>query len=107
MSHAYPGNRPDVTQFAAMIDLLVARYTAVATADPRAPRPPGGRPQMTVIFDAGQNSQADFAYLGRHQAGVRRLGAALRLPGFARPSRHRPQHRGHRPVRGRRRLGGW
>ncbi|MBA3575246.1 MAG: transposase, partial [Pseudonocardiales bacterium] len=32
VSHAYPGNRPDVTQFATMIDLLMGRYTAVATA---------------------------------------------------------------------------
>jgi transposase len=28
VAHAYPGNRPDVTQFAAMIDLLVSRHTA-------------------------------------------------------------------------------
>ena len=45
VSHAYPGNRPDVTQFATMIDLLVARHTALAAAlggapaDPAAPRP--------------------------------------------------------------------
>ncbi len=64
VSHAYPGNRPDVTQFAAMIDLLVARYTAVATAGPEDATAAGSAaPQMTVVFDAGQNSVAHFAHL--------------------------------------------
>jgi transposase len=64
VSHAYPGNRPDVTQFAAMIDLLVARYTAVATPGPEgAPATGRAGPQITVVFDAGQNSQANFAHL--------------------------------------------
>ena len=64
VSHAYPGNRPDVTQFAAMIDLRVARYTAVATAGPEGATAAGrAGPQMTVVFDAGQNSQANFAHL--------------------------------------------
>jgi transposase len=64
VSHAYPGNRPDVTQFAAMIDLLVTRYTAVATAGPGSATAAGrAGPQMTVVFDAGQNSQANFAHL--------------------------------------------
>jgi transposase len=63
VSHAYPGNRPDVTQFTTMIDLLVARYRAVATgvgATTATATPP---PQMTVVFDAGQNSVANFAHL--------------------------------------------
>ncbi|MCA1681720.1 MAG: IS1634 family transposase [Actinobacteria bacterium] len=60
VSHAYPGNRPDVTQFATMIDLLVARYTAVATG---AGGTTATEPQMTVVFDAGQNSVANFAHL--------------------------------------------
>jgi transposase len=63
VSHAYPGNRPDVTQFATMIDLLVARYTAVATAGPEAATATVTPPQMTVVFDAGQNSVANFAHL--------------------------------------------
>jgi transposase len=58
VSHAYPGNRPDVTQFAAMIDLLTARHAALAT-ETGAPRPA----EMTVVFDAGQNSVANFAHL--------------------------------------------
>ncbi|MCJ7754745.1 MAG: IS1634 family transposase [Thermoanaerobaculales bacterium] len=57
LSHAYPGNKPDVTQFPHMISTLAARHTALAAAT--------GRPdtEMTVVFDAGQNSQANFAVL--------------------------------------------
>ena len=75
VSHAYPGNRPDVTQFATMIDLLLARHTALAAAlggnpdHPAATTPsvnattPQMTPQMTVVFDAGQNSAANLAHL--------------------------------------------
>jgi len=58
VSHAYPGNRPDVTQFATMIDLLAARHTALATHT-GAPTPA----EVTVVFDAGQNSVANFEHL--------------------------------------------
>lgn len=58
VSHAYPGNRPDVTQFATLIDLLVARHAALAD---RAGA--GQRAEVTVVFDAGQNSVANFAHL--------------------------------------------
>lgn len=58
VSHAYAGNRPDVTQFTTMIDLLVARHGALAQ------RVAGSEAaQMTVVFDAGQNSQPNFAHL--------------------------------------------
>ena len=58
VSHAYPGNRPDVTQFAAMIDLLTARHAMLAEqAGAASPA------EMTVVFDAGQNSVANFAHL--------------------------------------------
>ena len=74
--HAYPGDRPDVTQFATMIDLLVARHTALAAAldtEPTGTTPPQtSPPQMTVVFDAGQNSGGNFAYLagtGLHYIG--------------------------------------
>jgi transposase len=72
VSHAYPGNRPDVTQFATMIDLLLARHTALAAAlagnpdDPAVTTPSASArtaPQMTVVFDAGQNSAANLAHL--------------------------------------------
>src|ERR1700681_828552 len=51
--HAYPGNRPDVTQFPAMIDQLRGQYETITAA---AGVPPGGGADMTVVFDAGQNS---------------------------------------------------
>ena len=66
--HAYPGHRPDVTQFPAMIDQLLARYQAVTAAA----GVPAGDPDMTVVFDAGQNSAANFAHLagtGLHYIG--------------------------------------
>jgi transposase len=57
LSHAYPGNKPDVTQFPDMISTLAARHAGLAAA--------AGHPdtEMTVVFDAGQNSQANFALL--------------------------------------------
>ena len=58
VSHAYAGNRPDVTQFAAVIDLLVARHAAVAEHPG-----PSGASEITVVFDAGQNSTANFTHL--------------------------------------------
>ena len=57
--HAYPGDRPDVTQFPAMLDQLKTQYEAVcaaAGADADAA-------DVTVVFDAGQNSEANFAHL--------------------------------------------
>jgi transposase len=54
--HAYPGDRPDVTQFATMIGQLASQYEAIAAAA-------GGGTDMTVVFDAGQNSAGNFAYL--------------------------------------------
>ena len=38
--HAYPGNRPDVTQFPTLIDHLAQRYRTL----PGGPSPPTGRP---------------------------------------------------------------
>jgi transposase len=46
ISHAYPGDRPDVTQFATVINQLVARYQQVA----------GTLESLTIVYDAGQNS---------------------------------------------------
>ena len=54
--HAYPGDRPDVTQFPAMVDQLRGQYEAICAAA----APAAG---MTVVFDAGQNSEANFAHL--------------------------------------------
>ena len=62
LSHTYPGNRPDVTQFPLMLTELCARYTAYTTTA----QVPG---QVTVVFDAGQNSTANFADLRAAQIG--------------------------------------
>jgi len=78
--HAYPGNRPDVTQFPTLIDHLAARFThltatATATATDTDTADGGGQapaPAMTVVFDAGQNSEANFTHLasrGLHYIG--------------------------------------
>lgn len=64
--HAYPGDRPDVTQFPAMIGQLVARHEAITAACGQQ------LAEMTVVFDAGQNSEGNFAYLagtGLHYIG--------------------------------------
>jgi hypothetical protein len=68
VSLAYPGNKPDVTQFATVIDLLRARHAALAEqAGAHAPV------EMTVVFDAGQNSAANFAHLA--DTGLRHVGS--------------------------------
>ena len=67
--HAYPGNRPDVTQFTKMIGQLRGQYEAITAAIPATA--PGGT-DMTVVFDAGQNSEDNFAFLagaGLHYIG--------------------------------------
>jgi transposase len=67
--HAYPGDRPDVTQFPVMIDQLLAQYQAVCAAA----GVPAGPADMTVVFDAGQNSGANFAHLA--SAGLGYIGS--------------------------------
>ena len=56
--HAHPGDRPDVTQFPAMVDQLRGHYEAICAAAATAPAA-----DMTVVFDAGQNSESNFAHL--------------------------------------------
>ncbi len=63
LSHTYPGNKPDVTQFTTMIDTLRARHAHLG-GDPAA---------VTVVFDAGQNSVANFAHLA--ETGLRFVGS--------------------------------
>src|SRR5216683_5098068 len=50
VSHAYPGNRPDVTQFPNIVEELVARFSMLA----------GDVGALTLVFDAGQNSADNF-----------------------------------------------
>ncbi len=54
LSRAYPGNKVDVTQFAAMVEELSRRYTSAL----------GGPGAATLTFDAGQNSEPNFTRLG-------------------------------------------
>ncbi len=46
LSHAYPGDRPDVTQFPRLIDELTTRFAQLAT----------DVAELTLVYDAGQNS---------------------------------------------------
>ena len=66
---AYPGDRPDVTQFPDMIDQLKDRYEAVCAAAGA----DAGAAEMTVVFDAGQNSEANFAHFA--QTGLHYIGS--------------------------------
>jgi transposase len=62
LSHAYQGNRPDVTQFSAVIDELVARFGMLARASDT----------LTVVYDAGCDSadgQADVQASPLHFVG--------------------------------------
>ena len=59
--HAYPGDRPDVTQFPGMIDQLKSQYEQVCAAAGRSAE----AADMTVVFDAGQNSEANFAHVAK------------------------------------------
>jgi transposase len=46
VSHAYPGNRPDVTQFPEVVAELVARFGSMAEKGS----------ELTLVYDAGQDS---------------------------------------------------
>jgi transposase len=53
LSHAYPGDRPDVTQFPDMVAELMKRWGALAAeAD-----------NLTLVYDAGQDSAANQALI--------------------------------------------
>ena len=60
VSHAYPGNKPDVTQFQAMVNELVGRFRALQgdEADREDER-------LTLVYDAGQNSDDNYELLDR------------------------------------------
>ena len=51
--HPYPGDRPDVTQFTGVLDELIGRWSGL-----------GGDPsELTVVYDAGQNSEDNQTHL--------------------------------------------
>ncbi|MHB1501879.1 MAG: IS1634 family transposase, partial [Candidatus Dormibacteria bacterium] len=68
--HAYPGDRPDVTQFPEMLSVLRRRYEAIVAARGQAVGP---STDMTVVFDAGQNSEDNFAHLA--ESGLHYIGS--------------------------------
>jgi transposase len=53
VSHAYPGDRPDVTQFSRLLDELTARYRQL-TNSPE---------DLTLVYDAGQNSATNHEHV--------------------------------------------
>jgi transposase len=59
ISHAYPGDRPDVTQFPTVVDELVTRYRDLVT----------GVESLTVVYDAGQNSTDNHELVESHGIG--------------------------------------
>ena len=87
-SHAYPGNRNDVSQFTTVLDELTARYGALFDTHGASEGKTTQTP--TVVFDAGQNSAANFAHLA--ESGLHFVGS---LPPsdfpdlLATPKRHR------------------
>ena len=84
--HAYPGDRPDVTQFPAMIDQLLTQYQAVTAAA----AVPGRRRGHDRGLQRRPEQRGQLRPPGRHQPALHRVGAHLRLPGPDRPARPRP-----------------
>jgi transposase len=69
VSHAYAGNKPDVTQFPILVNELVTRFEALA----------GRCDDLTLVFDAGQNSAENYELLD---------GSGLHFVGSLPPSDH-------------------
>ena len=82
--HAYPGNKPDVTQFPDMITQLRGQYQAVCAAA----GVPAAAADMTVVSGAGQNSEANFTHLAA--AGHRRRRVWCRRRSARRTAPYRP-----------------
>ena len=74
VSHAYPGSKPDVTQFGSMVNELVARFRAF-----RAGEAGHEGERLTLVCDAGQNSGGNYELLD---------GSPLHFVGSLPPSDH-------------------
>ena len=74
VSHAYPGNKPDVTQFGAMVNELTTRFEALVSDNAFRE---GVR--LTLVYDAGQNSDDNYTVLD---------GSPLSFVGSLPPSDH-------------------
>lgn len=55
VSHTYPGNRPDVTQFPTMVNVLTNRFTALCGGNTATTGE-----HLTLVYDAGQNSKDNY-----------------------------------------------
>ena len=58
VSHAYPGNKPDVTQFPLMVEELTSRFNTLSGEEGLK-----GDSALTLVFDAGQNSDDNYKLL--------------------------------------------
>ena len=58
VSHPYPGNKPDVTQFSSLVKELVVRFETLL-ADGAS----GEDERLTLVYDAGQNSDDNYKAL--------------------------------------------
>jgi transposase len=74
VSHAYAGNKPDVTQFPLMVNELVARFASL-----RGEEEPTAADRLTLVYDAGQNSGDNYELLD---------GSPLHFVGSLPPSDH-------------------
>ncbi len=79
VSRAYPGNKPDVTQFGAMVGELVARFAALLPDGADGDGADGDGARLTLVYDAGQNSDDNYKTLD---------GAPLHFVGSLPPSDH-------------------
>jgi transposase len=74
VSHAYPGNKPDVTQFGTMVTELVTRFKALSPGETGLEDE-----RLTLVYDAGQNSDDNYTLLD---------GSPLHFVGSLPPSDH-------------------
>jgi transposase len=83
VSHTYPGDRPDVTQFSTVLDELVARYQLLVNSVE----------SLTVVYDAGQNSATNHEQV--EAAGIGFVGS---LPPSDHPDLLAIPHNRYQPV---------
>ncbi len=79
VSHAYAGDRPDVTQFPHLVSKFLACFSALG----------GGEDDLTVVFDAGQDSADNLSLV---------TGSSLHFVGSIPPGQH-PELLGVAPGR--------
>jgi transposase len=73
-SHAYAGDRPDVTQFADMVTELVARWGTLAT----------DTNDITLVYDAGQDSITNQTHIDHRASSTGRCNGPAMMAGSPR-----------------------